>query len=440
MEIDKNTPKEVVQPEAPKTIKPTLFTKLKTNKPLFVGVVAAVVIILAGAAFAFTGKSEPKDNTSQQASGQQASGSGLFLQQNGQDCKQRDVEFSSAPMKMSDLNIIRPLGAVNDGHVTPTDHVYVGAGTNAPDNSYPVLMPADGTVTSVAAMPNQYVGDRAQETASEDHRLTISHSCHYFSIFIHIHKLSDTLKNAVGTLQPNENKNTSIELKAGDVMGYVGGQTFDWTSVDTETQLKGFITPKLYEGESWKIHTVSPFDLYKEPLKSQLEAKSLRTVAPIGGKIDYDQPGKLIGNWFREGSGGYSGQNDASSGGRYWDGHLTIAPDYIDPVSTYVSIGNWANDTAMQFTVKGAADPATVTAATGIAKYELLRMSHVTSNGAHWTGNSHATGLKLSQNGSVEGTIMFQVMDGEKLKVEKFPGKTAAQVAGFTSAAQIYAR
>lgn len=94
----------------------------------------------------------------------------------------------------------------------------------------------------------------------------------------------------------------------------------------------------------------------------------------------------------------------------------------------------------MQFTVKGTVDPAAVDAATGIVEYELIRMSHVTPNGAHWTGNSHATGLKLSQGGSVEGTIIFQVMEGEKLKVEKFPGKTATQITGFTSAAQIYSR
>lgn len=444
MDINKNTPKEDVRPEVSRSTSANLFTKLKANKPLFIGAIAVIVIGLGGVVFALTNKSESKNSNTQQSNQnsttQQSSTDSLFLQQNGQGCKQRDVEFSSAPMKMSDLNIIRPLGAVNDGHVTPTDHVYVGAGTNAPDNTYPVLMPADGIVTNISAMPAQYIGDKAQATASEDHRLTISHSCRYFSIFIHIHKLSDTLKSAVGSLNPNESKNTSIELKAGDALGYVGGQTFDWTSVDTQTQLKGFITPALYEGESWKIHTVSPFDLYKEPLKSQLEAKSLRTVAPIGGKIDYDQAGKLIGNWFREGSGGYSGQNNASSGGRYWDGHLTIAPDYIDPASTYVSIGNWTNDKAMQFTVKGAVDPAAVDPAAGIVKFELIRMSHVTPNGTHWTGNSHATGLKLSQSGSVEGTIIFQVMQGEKLKVEKFPGKTATQVTGFTGAAQIYSR
>ncbi len=48
--------------------------------------------------------------------------------------------------------------------------------------------------------------------------------------------------------------------------------------------------------------TVDTFDYFDEPVKSQLLAKSLRIALPVGGKIDYDIDGKLIGNWFREGS------------------------------------------------------------------------------------------------------------------------------------------
>lgn len=42
------------------------------------------------------------------------------------NCKERDVTFTSPPLKMDDLSYIRPMGAMLDGHVTPTDHVYVG--------------------------------------------------------------------------------------------------------------------------------------------------------------------------------------------------------------------------------------------------------------------------------------------------------------------------
>ena len=443
METNKNDSQAIqTDPSAPE---PTgLLAKIKHAKKLLVIVAVVILLLIAGIVYAFTKKSSNTNTDTRNTRGssrtsdtsKSAAGS-AFMQQYGQGCKSRNVTFSSAPMKMDDLAYIRPLGAVSDGHVTPTDHVYIGPpNPAAADNTYPVLIPADGIITDVSAMPAQYIGDRAgQKVAPEDHRIVISHSCRYFSIYIHIHKLSDKLQAAVGTLQPNESKKANLELKAGEVVGYIGGSTFDWTPIDTSKRLKGFITPSLYEGESWKIHTVSPFDLYTGDLKSQLEAKSLRSVAPLGGKIDYDQPGKLIGNWFRQGTKGYSGE---SGSGRYWDGHLSIAPDYIDPTSTVVSIGNWMGS-AKQFVVSGSVDPSRVTVGDGLVKYELKRLNYVTDSGGS-TGNNPTKGMHPSQDSELEGTIALQVLTGEKLKVETFPGKTSSAVQGFTSAAQTYDR
>jgi hypothetical protein len=415
---------------------PSKVRFLRRHRVLIIGS-ATVVIVVAGVVFAILGTSRQANETGPQASSTAGSAGSTFMQQYGEGCKNRDVSFTSAPMKMDELSYIRPLGAVSDGHVTPTDHVYVAPpNPSAADNTYPVLMPADGTVTQVDEMPAQYIGDRSgQQVAAEDHRIIISFSCRYFAIYIHVHKLSDPLQKAAGRLQPSQNKKTSVDLKAGDVVGYIGGSTFDWIPIDVNVKLSGFITPSMYDGEPWKIHTVSPFDLYKDPLKSQLEAKSLRTTPPIGGKIDYDQPGKLVGNWFLEGTNGYRG----ASQDRYWDGHLSVAPDYIDPVATVVSIGNWQG-TAMQLAVSGTVDPAKIGKADGPVKYELKRLNYVGPNGGQANLNAPSHSLRVSQDGPVEGTILFQVMDGEKLKVEKFPGKTASQVSGFTSAARTYER
>lgn len=409
-----------------------------SRKKLIIIIASVFIVVIVGALFFLLNMPGRNDNSNGQPSQNQAQGT--FMQQYGNGCKQRDVAFTSPPMKLEELAYIRPLGAVSDGHVTPTDHVYIGGSNpSAPDNTYPVLMPADGTVTVVSAMPAEYIGDKqGQQVAPDDHRIVISHSCRYFSIFIHIHKLGDKLTAAVGDLQPSENKQASVELKAGEVVGYIGGSTFDWTPIDTSVTLKGFIAPSLYDGESWKIHTVSPFDLYAGELKTKLEAKSLRTEAPIGGKIDYDQPGKLVGNWFREGSGGYSGAN-GNNGGRYWDGHLSIAPDYVDPASTVVSIGNW-KDSAQQFVVKGTSDPAKISEAEGMVKYELMRLNYETPGNPRADARMPTRGIRPSQNGITEGTILLQVLPGEKLKVEKFPGQTSTQVTGFTSKAQIYER
>jgi hypothetical protein len=300
-------------------------------------------------------------------------------------------------------------------------------------------MPANGTIVGISAMPAQYIGDKDQQTAPEDHRLEIMHSCQYYSIFIHVHKLDPAITSVVGKLDPNTSKKVSIELKAGDKVGKIGGSAFDWTLVDTKTTLTGFISPALYTGESWKINSIDPLSVYTGTLKTKLQSLSLRSSEPYGGKIDFDKKGALIGNWFRTGSGGYS-SNNKDNGGRYWDGHLSIAPDHIDPSFTIASIGNW-QDKAAQFAVKGKIDPSTLTQASGPQKLELLPLRYLLPSGQQWTGNeAFVKGITVSQSGTTSGTLLVEVQEGEKLKVEKFIGKSPSSVTGFTAAAQTYER
>jgi len=88
--------------------------------------------------------------------------------------------------------------------------------------------------------------------------------------------------------------------------------------------------------------------------------------------------------------------------------------------------------------VSGTVNSATITKASGAVKYELRRLNYVSKNG--FGGNMYEKDMRPSQTESIEGVILLQVLPGEKLRVEKFPGKTAAQVSGFTSAVQIYKR
>jgi|SRR6266545_4595944 len=122
----------------------SFFTKLKGNKLALVVVILAVVVLVGGI-FALTKgilkrqgqKQESKSNSSTASAG---NNNDMFMRQYGQGCKDRDVSFTSAPMKPEELSYIRPLGAVSDGHVTPTDHVYVGGpNSNAADIRMPYL-------------------------------------------------------------------------------------------------------------------------------------------------------------------------------------------------------------------------------------------------------------------------------------------------------------
>lgn len=407
---------------------------------LLFGIVALVVLIVTVALLLARSDDKPKVEVRQENNDSQnqnnVSGAS-FKQQYADSCTQRDASLTASPIPLAQLGYIDPLGKVSDGHVTPTDHMYFGPkNSHAADNTTDVVMPGDGTVVEISAMPSQYVGDKQQQTASEDHRIVIAHSCRYYTIFIHVHKLSDALAKAAGQLQPNQSKKVNLELKAGDQVGKIGGSPFDWTFLDTDKTLAGLITPSLYSREPWKIHTTNQFELYSGDMRSKLEALSLRSKAPVGGKIDYDIKGALIGNWFIEGTNGYAGADQS----RYWDGHLSIAPDYIDGTTTIFSIGNW-DGKANQFAVKGSFDASKITKSSGPVKVELLKRSYIFPNGTQWTGNETPTkGITVSQNSSSEGTVLVEVQDGEKLKVEKFIGKSPAQVSGFTDAAKTYAR
>ena len=53
-------------------------------------------------------------------------------------------------------------------------------------------------------------------------------------------------------------------IEAGQLLGYVGGQTLDFGVYDYEIVLPGFITPDLYNYEYWKVHTVDPFEYFPD--------------------------------------------------------------------------------------------------------------------------------------------------------------------------------
>lgn len=401
--------------------------KNKKNKKVIIITVAITLIVVSLImAIALIKKSKDKESNFRQGD--------EFARQYLRNCQEREVSFTHSPVPFEQLAYIEPLGKMTDGHVTPTDHVYLNG--NGPAESNDVVMPADGTVVQVAAMPAEYIGDRNQQTAPEDHRIVIAHNCRYVSIFIHVHKLSPELSAAVGKkLEPNTSKELNLELKAGAKIGKLG-ESVDWTLADAETTLSGFITPKLYERESWKIHTIDPLSVYSGLMKEELIAASLRTNEPFGGKIDYDKKGFLIGNWFKEGTNGYAGVNRD----RYWDGHLSIVPDALDPTGTIFSIGNW-QDKAAQFAVKTTLDPSEISKASGPTKFEVTSISYLLPNGQPWFGGKPQKGMKFNaDSGIVQGTVLVQVMDNEKLQLEIFPGKTLDQVSDFTAAASIYTR
>lgn len=308
---------------------------------------------------------------------------------------------------------------MSGGHVTPTDHQYWRTKENEIAEVY---SPSGGFVTLIERMGTV-------EEQREDWRIRIDHTCTISSLYIHIDELAPKL----AALEPTTRRtaNVRVPVEGGEVIGWYDFSV-DYNVVDDDITI-GFLTPELYEGEPWKIHTQDPFLYFSEPLKSQLEALSLRTDPPLGGRIDYDIAGRLIGNWFEEGTA-YRGDDPW----QYSDTHLSIAPDYIDPDFIIVSMGLFAGE-ARQFGVRGnAPNPAGVGVGT-LVKYELVDFDYADGN-QFWDRQSLVKGLQGVEGPKAHGVILLELIEDERLKVEVFPGKSGAEVLGFTSSMKIYAR
>ena len=343
------------------------------------------------------------------------------------------IKFDFSPLRVDDLGFIEPMGLMigSSGHVTPIDHQYWNP--NGKDQSgYDVISPGDGTITSIQHM-TQFIGEPGQNIKIDDYRFIIEHSCSISTIFIHVTELSSRIMQITGAV--DNYKNVDVPVSKGEVIGKLKGRSFDFNVVDNDVTLSGFLVPNHYSREPWKIHTVDSFDYFSEPLRSQLLLKNIRTASPYGGKIDYDIDGKIAGNWFVEGTNGYEGNNRD----RYWSTHLAIAYDAYDPSKIMISLGDF-NGAAKEFGIKeNSPDPANVGVGQ-IVKYELVEYYYVKTDGSFWDRVSFVSGLKMHTNDDVKGTVMLELIQPRKLKVEVFPSAKASDVSGFTSNSKIYER
>ena len=347
--------------------------------------------------------------------------------ENSDGCEGTRTKFDFAPVNLDKTKVFLPLGLMTGGHVTPIDHHYF---QNFDNNKVDIEIysPGDGFAREIQHMPGAKSG--------EDYRVVIKHTCTISSTYIHIYHLAGKLAEVdFGTRDfaaPN------IPVEAGELIGYYETNV-DYNLVDEEVILTGFVRPESYRAETWKIHVPNTYDYFNEPVRTKLIEKSLRTAEPISGKIDYDIDGRLVGNWFIEGTDGCAG--DSTSTERYWLGHLAIAYDAYDPTRIVFSIANYQGEDSRQFAVKGnTPDPADVSMENGLVEYELVGYDYVTSSGSYWDRKSLLKDIKTTPNQNIEGVVLVQMIGPREIKFETFPEKTASQVSEFTENAKIYER
>ena len=351
----------------------------------------------------------------------------------------------------------------SSGHVTPTDHLYLDIDI-VDDKLQEILAVADGYVVQIERMPD--------EEGKEDYRVVFEHTCTLFSHYIHLQELDDSILSETGTISLNQNSFKRIPVESGQVIGRVGHlhsyqriknqSNLDWAVIDTRVTLPGFIIPDHYTGEDWKIHTVDPFDYYEEPIRSELIERSYREAEPRAGKIDFDIDGKLVGNWFLDGTEDFSGKGvvgkskaewdaiygrdvgecstkhwDEQSGQsmglkpcNFWLGHLTFSYHHIMPSQIRISMGIFWDLEGELGPPWGVADnlpdPAEIDIESGLVKLQLVDINEYERY--------------PEDHGDIVGTLLVQMIDDRTIKVDAFLGKSPEEVNDFSEKVRVYRR
>jgi hypothetical protein len=274
-----------------------------------------------------------------------------------------------------------------------------------------VKAPADGTITEIYYSQYDWPEGSGHSGKYDDYSVTISHTSTFKIKFGHLSQLENWVLEQTGTLELGWNPiEPPVPVSVGDVVGRLPGcggvqGDLDMWAID-ENAASNFIHPEKY---GTAAHAVCPLDYFEENLREVLYQKVSRTAEPRCGKIDFDQPGKLVGNWFLENTTDPLGE---------WEKHLVFVYDRDDPTQIRISLGGTLPITVGVYEVEGnSPDPEDVSTENGVIVYRLRGTTN-------WEGET--------------ATILAQVVGNERIKVEAFEGHPPSPT--FTSNAKYYTR
>jgi hypothetical protein len=293
----------------------------------------------------------------------------------------------------------------------------------------PVYAPADGRVVEIIRDWNP-----ALAPYGHDLHMTITVSTTMTVSFAHMSDFSPKLWGAAADLEPGyaSHRRVDIEVEAGEIVGYTGTVgALDFHIKDAELDLR-FANPSRYP-DPWLIAGCY-HDYYQEPIRSRFEAITWRTAEPRCGKIDFDLPGRIIGNWFLEGEvPSYAFDDYSTHLAIVYDelyGELIAIADGIAIRPTSPHAGDEHHRGARVFWVEGNTPaPETVGAEEGLVKYAIMDRLY-----------PNPPDLPPPAARPVAGTFLVQVLADDRIRVERVMGKTPAEVDGFGANARTYIR
>lgn len=338
------------------------------------------------------------------------------------------VFFTHPPIDVAGAMWFIGMGQPN---VMPKDHggFFLAAPYVFPA-SVPVLAVADGVIIlasngtrAVPAIPDAPEALWGREY--DDHLLVLKVSESVTVNYAHVTTFHPTLAAELGDLPKDEvGHKVTVVVQGGDTLGFVGPHgAMDFSVTDLSLELN-YLNPSRYpDNQSFAAHV---FDYFQDPALSQILDITARQLPPRGGKVDYDVEGRIVGNWFLEGTTSFT----------QWSRQLAIVYDHIWGDRITIADGSPMRDVPGiegpgrpdVWWVKGNAPlPEDVGVGEGIVKYTLI-----------YGRDLRATGDFVPDLKPAQGVMLVQMIDAGRIRAEVFKGTTAADT--FTSAAKVYVR
>lgn len=331
------------------------------------------------------------------------------------------VEFDISPIDLDGVMFFEPMGLMG---VFPQDHGgFWHVQRDVPEPSMRIYALADGHISALGK-------------SGLDFWVEIKYSTTISTKLGHVGRFESFILQQSGPLLEGQPVFMNIDVKKGQVIGYVSPFSPLDIGLHDQESIKSFCYPELFWFET--LYASDIFDYFKEPVKSELLSKAIREQPPRGGKVDYDVCGALVGNWFLQGGDKFKFEN-----------YFAIGYDHIHPQRVAIFDGYPCfaeNRSAQEATIcsyfrawikNNAPLPETIDLAYGIVKYEIIYRRG-------WESTDNITYTLQSLEGVDEniplGVFIFEMLNSETMQVEYFPDQLADEITGFSGNQRIYVR
>ncbi len=299
------------------------------------------------------------------------------------------LEFTYSPLPTDRIMYIIPLGNLNPpGHTTPTDHIYfVYDGTELE-----VTVPVSGRVLRI-------------EDFGDDQGITIGVTSTFSYYFFHV--------------RLDEGVNVGDWLEAGQRLGTTAPPSAFDLGVLNKDLANPFANTTRYPDD--KLHADAPLKYFKEPIRSTLYAKVARDSEDKDGVFCYDQPGRLIGNWWLT-----TAPDDLLAAEDYESYALAFVYSNFEPNRIMISIGRRVGGAeGLPYGAYAAVGPApeNVTPESGNVTYILYE---------YVQGQSPVLGERV-------GLLIVEMLNDHTIRVQTF-ADTTSTTREFTQDAVTYIR